>query len=249
MAEVYQLPDQIDAEVSSARLGSWSVVVLAALASYLVVAGIVKRGSETIIRQEAALRDRVAELSHLLDQNALLHSRVRRAANRTTALNEIGLRQIGTDLHDGPAQTLSLALLRLDEVDGRAGVADALSSALGDLRTIASGLRSPAFDDTSTADVAARAVREHQRRTAHPVTLHVGELPHDVPDATKIALYRVLPGGAVQCEPACGRGGYRGRSGRRCTRYHVGSPRSGARSRRVRCAGRGARPSRDARAC
>ena len=192
VAEVYQLPDEIDAEVSSARLGSWAVVVLAALASYLVVAGIVKRGSETIIRQDAALRDRVAELSHLLDQNALLHSRVRRAANRTTALNEIGLRQIGTDLHDGPAQTLALALLRLDEVDGRAGVADALSTALGDLRTIASGLRSPAFDDTSTADVAARAVREHQRRTAHPVTLHVGELPHDVPDATKIALYRVL---------------------------------------------------------
>lgn len=192
VVEVYQLPDEIDAKVASARSGSWAVVALAALVSYLLVAGIVKRGSDTIIRQQAALRDRVAELSHLLDQNAQLHSRVRRAANRNTALNEVGLRQIGSDLHDGPAQTLSLALLRLDERDGRTDVADALSSALGDLRMIASGLRSPAFDDTSTADIAARAVREHQRRTAHPVSLHVGDLPNDVPDATKIALYRVL---------------------------------------------------------
>lgn len=191
IAEVYQLPDEIDAEVSAARLRSWAVVAIAALASYLLLAGIVNRGSETIVRQQAALRDRVAELSHLLDQNAQLHGRVRRAANRSTALNEIGLRQIGSDIHDGPAQTLSLALLRLDE-DGQAGVADALSSALGDLRLIASGLRSPAFDDTSAADVAARAVREHQRRTAHQISLQVGALPHHVPDATKIALYRVL---------------------------------------------------------
>ena len=192
VTEFYQLPDEIDAEVASARFASWAVVAIAAIVSYLGLAGIVKRGSDTIIRQQRALRDRVAELSNLLDQNARLHQRLRLAADRTTALNEAGLRRIGSDLHDGPAQALSLALLRLEERQDRSGVSDALTSAMEDLRLIAAGLRSPMFDDLSLSDVAARAVREHERRTGQTVSLAVAELPADVPVVVKIAVYRVL---------------------------------------------------------
>ena len=192
VTEFYQLPDEIDAEVASARITSWAVVALAAALSYLALAGIVKRGSDTIGRQQRALRNRVAELSKLLDQNAHLHRRLRLAADRTTALNEAGLRRIGSDLHDGPAQTLSLALLRLEELQDRTGVSDALSSAMEDLRLIAAGLRSPLFDDLSLADVATRAVREHERRTGQGVALTVGQLPPVIGVVTKIAVYRVL---------------------------------------------------------
>lgn len=192
VTEFYELPDEIDAQVASTRIASWAVVAIAALVSYLLLAGIVKQGSDTIDRQQRALRDRVAELSRLLDQNARLHGRLRGAADRTTALNEAGLRRLGSDLHDGPAQTLALALLRLDELEGGRVVTDAVSSALGDLRLIASGLRSPAFDGLSIAEVAERAVREHERRTEQPVRL---DITPDLPDAsvvTKIGLYRVL---------------------------------------------------------
>jgi signal transduction histidine kinase len=192
VTEFYQLPNEIDAEVASARLASWAVVAIAALISYLLLAGIVKQGSDTIERQQRALRERVAELSALLDQNAGLHGRLRQAADRTTALNEAGLRRIGSDLHDGPAQTLALALLRLDELDGGDVVSDAVSSALGDLRLIASGLRSPAFDSMVLADVAKRAVREHQRQTGTSVQLVVPDMSADAPVVTKIGLYRVL---------------------------------------------------------
>lgn len=192
VTEFYQLPDEIDAEVSSARLGSWTILALAAVVSYLLLAGIVKQGSDTIDRQQRSLRDRVAELSRLLDQNASLHGRLQRSAERTTALNESGLRRIGSDLHDGPAQTMSLALLRLDELHGAEPVSEALGSALDDVRSIAAGLRSPAFDDLPLADVAGRAVREHERRTGTPVSLTVTSLPPSVPVVTKIAIYRVL---------------------------------------------------------
>jgi signal transduction histidine kinase len=192
VTEFYQLPDEIDAEVASARTASWAVVAIAAVISYLLLAGIVKQGSDTIERQQRALRDRVAELSALLDQNAGLHGRLRRAADRTTALNESGLRRIGSDLHDGPAQTLALALLRLDELDGGDVVSDAVSSALGDLRLIASGLRSPAFDSMSIAEVAKRAVREHERQMGTEVSLVVPDDSIDAPVVTKIGLYRVL---------------------------------------------------------
>jgi signal transduction histidine kinase len=192
VTEFYQLPDEIDAEVASAQMASWAVVAIAALISYLLLAGIVKQGSDTIERQQRILRERVAELSRLLEQNAGLHGRLRRAADRTTTLNEAGLRRIGSDIHDGPAQTLALALLRLDELDGGEVVSDAVSSALGDLRLIASGLRSPAFDSISPAEVTKRAVREYERQTGKKVSLIVANVSADATVVTKIGLYRVL---------------------------------------------------------
>jgi signal transduction histidine kinase len=102
------------------------------------------------------------------------------------------MRRIGSDLHDGPAQTLALALLRIDELEGAEVVSDAVSSALGDLRLIASGLRSPAFDPLSPRDVVERAVREHERRTGATVSVSAADAPADAPVVTKIGLYRVL---------------------------------------------------------
>ena len=192
VTEFYQLPDELDAEVTQARVASWAVVAVAALVSYLLLAGIVKQGSDTIQRQQHALEQRVTDLSRLLEQNETLHGRLRRAADRTTALNEAGLRRIGSDLHDGPAQTLALALLRIDELDGGEVVSDAVSSALGDLRLIASGLRSPSFEALSVGEVVERGVREHRSRTGGAVTLELSGDPGDAPIVAKIGLYRVL---------------------------------------------------------
>jgi signal transduction histidine kinase len=193
VTEFYQLPDDIDAQVASARVASWAVVAVVAILSYLLLAGIVKQGSDTIDRQQAALQDRVTELTQLLAQNQTLHRRLRGAADRTTALNEAGLRRIGSDLHDGPAQTLALALLRLDELEGGQVVSGAVASALADLRLIASGLRSPTFEPLSVADVVERGVREHERRTGQQVALNLERSePRQASDVVKIGLYRVL---------------------------------------------------------
>jgi len=192
VTEFYQLPDEIDAQVASARIASWAVVAIAAILSYLVLAGLVKGGSDTIERQQAALRERVADLTTALEQNERLHTRLRGAADRTTTLNEAGLRRIGSDLHDGPGQTLALALLRLDELEGSEVVSDAVASALADLRLIASGLRSPSFEPLSVAEVVERGVREHERRTGQRVALQVAGAPTDAEVVVKIGLYRVL---------------------------------------------------------
>ena len=155
VAEFYQLPDALDREVGNARLETWVLVGIAVLVSYLVLHGIVRQASVTIDRQQTALRQQVGELSSLLAQNAALHQRVSAAAARTTTLNERSLRRIGADLHDGPAQMLSLALLRLDAGSGaaeggspadRAVVDGALQDALREMRAIASGLRLPELE-------------------------------------------------------------------------------------------------------
>ena len=61
-----------------------------------------------------ALTERVAELSALLAQNRTLRRRVQKASRSASAINERYLRRIGADLHDGPAQLVALAALRMD---------------------------------------------------------------------------------------------------------------------------------------
>jgi signal transduction histidine kinase len=207
VVEFYQAPDELDAAISAARRESWGVVAAVMLAMYLLLAGIVKRGSDTIARQqrvlsgqEVALRQRVKDLSDLLAQNARLHERVRQAADRTTSLNEQALRRIGADLHDGPGQALGLASLRLDLL-GRARpeiaedfgvVQGAVQDALGEIRAISSGLRLPSLAPLEVREVAERAVRAHIRRSNTPVELHLDNLPSQAPLAVKITLFRAL---------------------------------------------------------
>jgi signal transduction histidine kinase len=177
------------------------------LAMYVLLAGIVKRGSDTIARQqrtlrgqEVALRQRVEELSELLTQNARLHARVRQAAGRTTTLNEQALRRIGADLHDGPGQALGLALLRLDllrqarseDDEDFAVVQGAVQDALGEIRAISSGLRLPSLAPLEVREVAERAVGAHIRRSNTPVELRLDNLPSQAPLAVKITLFRAL---------------------------------------------------------
>ncbi len=116
VVEFYQLPDAIDREVGQAQLVSWALVAGAIGLSFLLLFGIVKQGSDTIGRQESALQRQVGELSELLAQNTELNDRVRAAAERTTTLNERSLRRISADLHDGPGQTVALALMRVDSL-------------------------------------------------------------------------------------------------------------------------------------
>jgi signal transduction histidine kinase len=198
--EFYLLPDPLDAEIRDAQLRSWAVVAAIGLVTYLLLAGIVKRGSDTIRHQQG-------ELQRRLDQNLRLHQRVRQAAGRTTALNEQALRRISADLHDGPAQALALALLRLDELQAPcedhtdacirtradfATVHTAVRDALTDLRAISSGLRLPELERLSIADVAQRAIDDHQRRSGTAIERQFDVLPEQAPLPIKIALVRTL---------------------------------------------------------
>jgi hypothetical protein len=82
-AEFYQTIDELLPEIRGAQLRSWLVVAATMLFMYLLVFGLVRRGSRTIDAQRQHLSDKVAELSRLAAQNAQLHDNVRRATVRT----------------------------------------------------------------------------------------------------------------------------------------------------------------------
>jgi signal transduction histidine kinase len=182
---------------------------LVTLVMYLALAGFIQRISDVIARQQYKLSAQVAQLTDLLGQNAELHERVRRAAHRSTTLNERVLRRIGAELHDGPAQQLSLSLLHLDRVseyfEQRPEAADvgehvdvvhnALVQSLQEVRAISAGLGLPELQSLSLADVALRAVHTHERRTKTQVAMQLGELPDRASLPIKITLYRILQEG------------------------------------------------------
>jgi signal transduction histidine kinase len=199
VAEFYQLPDELEAEVARDRLVAWVLVAAAAALAFLALLRVVRQGSETIVKQQGELRRRVGELSHLLDQNARLSDRIRHAAARTTAITEMERRRIGSDLHDGPTQALAFAMLRLDAVEGRQGagedltaVRDAVQDALADMRAIAAGLRTPQLETAPLPDLIRMVVTDHERHAGTSVAVEIEGVPAEAPLATKIAVYRIL---------------------------------------------------------
>lgn len=204
VAEFYLPPRDIDDQVWQARLMAWGLVTLAIVIAGLLLWRVVKRGSDTIQRQELALSRQVDELTDLLKENAELDERVHSAAERTTTLNERSMRRVSSDLHDGPGQMLSLAMLRLDRLrqrseqgqrpsaDELAEIEAVLQEAMTDMRTVAAGLRVPELSSMSATDVATRAAEDHQRRSDTRVILDAHDLPADTPLPVRIALFRAL---------------------------------------------------------
>jgi signal transduction histidine kinase len=122
VVEFYQAPDAVDREVGAARREAWALVAVVTTFIYVLLAGLVKRGSDTIARN--------------LRELAMLHARLRVAGVRTIALNEQSLRRISADLHDGPSQVLALALLRLDRLNDTAACAPNSGHATGEIEVI-----------------------------------------------------------------------------------------------------------------
>jgi len=206
VAEFYQTVDALNQEIAAAQRRSWLVVGAVTLVIYLLLAGFVRRASDTIEQQRATLNEQISRLTELLAQNRELHDRVRRAAGSVATLNERFLRRIGSELHDGPAQDLGLALLKLDALVGRweqsqaatgfvealTSIQSALQNAQKEVRAISTGLSLPQLVELSLRETVIRAVRAHERRTGSRVKLEVAPLPEQAALPVKITVYRVL---------------------------------------------------------
>jgi signal transduction histidine kinase len=209
VAEFYQNPSHLLGDIRSAQVRSWLFVGVATLVMYALLVARVRRVGNIIASQRDELEGNVARLRDLLAQNRRLHDRMQAAAGRTTALNERYLHRISADLHDGPAQNVSLALLRMEGLsealrskhhrdDGSDGLEDlgtvrsSLDSALTDLRSIARGLRLPEIEDLTPTETALRVLKDFNRATGRDVGFQRKNVPTEAPLPLKITIYRVL---------------------------------------------------------
>ena len=205
--EFYEVANEFENDIRKARLATWAAVILVTLLFFSVLSLIVFRGNRTIERQRLALAERISELSSLLTQNKALSARVQRASQRTAALNENFLRRVGSDLHDGPAQLVAFAGLRIDSevlLDPSVSrerreqeitaIKDSLDEAMREIRSICTGLVLPDIEALGVGEVVERAVRAYRQRTGARVAL-VQETPGDIPvlpTAMRICVYRFV---------------------------------------------------------
>lgn len=196
--DLYQNLAQLEQSTLEVRLQSWLVVGTATVLMFFLLFGVVRQGSETIEEQQAAL--------------AQSRRQIQQAAVRAAALNEAAMRRLGADLHDGPAQDLGLALMRIEplrqELAARPGdgaqpldleaagydlqlIDSALKSAMQEIRAMASGLRLPELSDRDLAQTIRKAVSDYTHKTGRAVAV-TGPEPLAGDMALKSAVYRLV---------------------------------------------------------
>jgi signal transduction histidine kinase len=185
VAQFFTRAHLLQADLEIARLRSWIAVAAVGLLQIASLYGIVWRGNKTIESQRAVLVD------------------ARRASVET---NERFLRRVGADLHDGPAQLISLALLRLSslrpflapehsESEEFEKIHAVLQDCLREIRHLSAGLAPPHLDSLPLQKVLELAVRQHQQRTGSTVDAVIDVLPADMAPLHKVFIYRFVQQG------------------------------------------------------
>jgi signal transduction histidine kinase len=201
VAEFYEIATALERDLAKARLESWLLVAGVFLLSGLLLISIVRSGGRTIARQEQMLLDQVAESRRIAAQNSDLRRRAISASARATAQAERTLRRVSADLHDGPAQYVALAAMRLDSMvpTTEAGRGDAetirgaLKTALAEIRGICRGLSLPDLDRLPLDELVERAVEAHRRHADTEVALEFDGPRDPALDASaRTCLYRFL---------------------------------------------------------
>lgn len=198
VAEFYEIASDLRSDLAVARLQSWLVVgaVTAGMLALLFI--IVARGSHLIDVQRRSLDKQVIELSRMLDLNRALRRRADTANQRTATLNERYLRRISAELHDGPAQLLGFAALRLEAIakgkaqgDDESLVSSSITEAIQEIRDICRGLTLPELEMLSGDDVVRRAIQAHETHSRTRIISEVGRLDIRA-QAAKICVYRFI---------------------------------------------------------
>jgi signal transduction histidine kinase len=200
VAEFYEVATQLKQDLIRARTMGWLTVVGAMALIAGAMFAVVLRGSRTIDRQVRALQEMAAG-------NLALRLRVQGAAARFASVNDQALRRIGADLHDGPAQLMGFAALRLDAVQGQitgqisdkaaedlAAVQRAVKDSILEIRSIARGLSLPDIEQKSLEDILRGVAEAHTARTGTAVALRL-QAVSALPAAVKICCYRFVQEG------------------------------------------------------
>lgn len=197
VAEFYEVATDLEADMARARRDSWAVIAGAFVLSGALLFGIVSAGGRTIERQKGQLRAQIAEGRNL-------RRRAIDASARATAQTEKTLRRVSADLHDGPAQNIALATMRLDAIlpdtetartEARA-IRSAMTSALAEIRALSRGLSLPDLEALSLSEVVRRALDAHRCHTGiDPQLTEDGPAPAFVADSVRICVYRFLQEG------------------------------------------------------
>ena len=158
----------------------------------------------------------IVKTAHILIE--IQRGRISKANSRVAEINEQYLRRIGSELHDGPAQSISYALLNLECVmlsisncqptgevcstdegfvcqpkaqsESVRKIQSVLKDSLQEIRDLSSGLVIPDLSQMSLKEALKKIFRKHELRTGTKVIYDLDSIPEFLDLAKKICLYR-----------------------------------------------------------
>ena len=205
VVEVHERTGPLDQKLLWLRMQTWMVMIAATLLIAMALLVIVWQSGRLLAEHQLALRNRLKEIERVSEQNRKLRTKVQRASSRLAEMNEAYLRNVGAELHDGPAQLVGLAALKLEQIrraadrEKREGILRSLESvlkeALQNMRTIAHGLMIPEIQGLTLCETIRFAAQAHERRTGTSVAMTCDDFGGHVSPALRICAYRFVQEG------------------------------------------------------
>ena len=209
VGELYEEAREFVARLNRAQRNTWAIVGATTITMVGLLFLIVKRASNIIDGQREILNSQLGNAQALAEQNRKLRKAADKARMDASKSNETLLNRIGSDLHDGPVQLLSLMILQLGkggvDADRNSGQTQAGASeldpvrlaqhVLSELRELSTGLVLPEIENLSLEEALRVAVKRHEYATGSLVDVTFSPLPERVTHPLKICLYRVVQEG------------------------------------------------------
>jgi signal transduction histidine kinase len=204
VAALYYSAKSLQAIQFRAQLDVWVLVGLIGLGVIGVLYVLVDRASRTIANQRARLATNLTASRRLSEENRALHDASEQLRLNANFTNESLLAQVGSDIHDGPIQLLTLIILRLTKAAGvaakpkgqtppdLAATIQLATDAMEELRNISAGLVLPELATLSVKQAILLAISRHEEATGSVVKRELHELPDNTSMAVKICAYRIV---------------------------------------------------------
>jgi len=196
VAELYFSARAVRELQARARSDVWVVVGMIGVGAIGTLAVLVDVTGNIITRQRERLARNLRQSHQLMRENARLNAASEKLRLDASLANEHVLAQVGSDIHDGPVQLLTLLILRLtrsgDKAGGNSVDAAALAAeAMEELRGISAGLVLPELARVSLAESILLAVSRHESLTGTSVQRGV-RVSAEAPINAKVCAYRVV---------------------------------------------------------
>jgi signal transduction histidine kinase len=205
VAQLREETASLESDLFLLTISSWATAAIVGVIVVMTLFSIVVEGGRKIERQGRILSRRLAQSHARAAHHQALKAEAQQVSRSVTELTDKHLRTIGTDLHDGPAQLIGFAVLKLDQIRhlARASERDRIVSdtetilrdALSEIRSIAVAVVLPDIADLDLPQVIDRAVEQHVSRTASVITLDSRVKPVHVAPEVAVCVFRFIQEG------------------------------------------------------
>jgi len=184
---------------TQAAVWTAGLVIGAAVIALLVIP--VSAADRTISQQARRLSANLERSRQLSDEVRGLHRSSEQLRLDAIDANEQLLARVGSDIHDGPLQLMTLAILQMtrSSKDGATLSVEALkpavaltTEAMTELRNISVGLVLPELSGLTLDQTLMLAIQRHEGATGTVVSHHLVGLDHRVESDVQVCLYRVV---------------------------------------------------------